>query len=313
MSDLREPSDLFKQSDGRSYDDVAELYDLFTERYTGPIARRMADMAQLGASSQVLDVGTGSGVFALEIARRLGPAGRIFGIDLSAGMLATATCKAEARGLSDRAHFQTQDAEELDFADCSFDHVLSLYALFHFPDPRRAIGEMFRVLRPGGSLVLGVGSSPPFGSLRGLLYLTRRLPFAIQQRRGRWLAAPTFLDRLVEERLGPSSEDLESQAAMRRHAGESSSELPAMLRACGFVDVRTRAELGLGILPDPEEFWDLQRVFSSKARKRLSTLAGDELEALRNEFFARSRDVLAAGGRLVYPYAAFILVARRPS
>ena len=67
--------------------------------------------------------------------------------------------------------FRLSDAEQLEFPDQSFDVVLSLYALFHFPEPLRALGEMYRVLRPGGHVVIGVGS----GGQRSLVRASGRV------------------------------------------------------------------------------------------------------------------------------------------
>jgi hypothetical protein len=62
----------------------------------------------------------------------------------------------------------------------------------------------------------------------------------------------------------------------------------------------------------PEEFWDLQRTFSSRARRHLSAAAPALLEELRREALAEARAVLDRGGRLVYPQGVSFVRARRP-
>ncbi len=62
----------------------------------------------------------------------------------------------------------------------------------------------------------------------------------------------------------------------------------------------------------PEEFWEMQRTFSSIARKRLSGAPVKKLEELRGEFLSSCRAVQARGGELIYPFAAFYVVAWRP-
>ena len=109
----KDESEDFKRRDGHSYDAVTHLFDLFTTRYTQPIANRMVDLAHLGPRSEVLDVGTGTAPIALEAGRRIAEGGRVLGIDISAGMLASATAKANAAGLSGRVHFEHGDAEAL--------------------------------------------------------------------------------------------------------------------------------------------------------------------------------------------------------
>lgn len=151
----------FKTKDATSYDSLTGEYNLFTERFSGPLAERMISLGQVIPSDRVLDVGTGTGVVALRAARQVGPHGKVLGVDFSEGMLATSQAKALVAGLSDRAEFRKMDAEALDLAGGSFEVVVSLFALLHFPNPLVALKEMFRVLRPGGRLVLAVGSGPP--------------------------------------------------------------------------------------------------------------------------------------------------------
>ena len=150
----------FKTEDANSYNSVVGYFDQYTERFTSHMPEPMLAAAGLKSAARVLDVGTGTGVIALDVVKRLGQGTEVVGIDLSDGMLATAAAKARAAGLDEQVSFLKMDAENLDFEDESFDAVLSLYALRHFPNPDKALQEMFRVLKPGGAVVVAVGSSP---------------------------------------------------------------------------------------------------------------------------------------------------------
>jgi ubiquinone/menaquinone biosynthesis C-methylase UbiE len=100
------------------------------------------------ASGDVLEIGIGTG-------RNLGyyPAGtRLVGIELSEAMLAIARDRAEQSHVD--ADIRLGDAQQLDLADQSFDTVVSTLTLCSIPDDRRAVQEAFRVLRPGGRIVL---------------------------------------------------------------------------------------------------------------------------------------------------------------
>lgn len=77
---------------------------------------------------------------------------RLTGVDLSPGMLEHARRRAEEGGRT--VDLQVGDAQQLDFPDASFDTVVSTFSLCGIPDDRAAVGEMWRVLRPGGLLVL---------------------------------------------------------------------------------------------------------------------------------------------------------------
>lgn len=101
----------------------------------------------------VLDAGCGTGIFSAVFARN--GAGRVVGIDISPGSLET------ARGLKEKFNlanvsFERQDMLQLPFADRTFDIVWAWGTVHHTTDPLRAISELARVLRPGGSIFLAV-------------------------------------------------------------------------------------------------------------------------------------------------------------
>ena len=190
-----------KRRDRETYDGVAQTFEQLSDRFTQPLAEWMVEAAEIRGEQRVLDVGTGTGIVALEAARRLAPGGRVLGIDLSPGMLARAEARAREQGLAERVAFAERDAESLGLEDASQDRVLSLYALLHFPDPAAALAEMHRVLRPGGVLVIAIGRPPARTSLQGIAYAFRRLPLLVEQLRGQSLTAPAFLEHLVAQRL----------------------------------------------------------------------------------------------------------------
>jgi len=138
----------------------AGLYNAVAPRLLRPLYRRAADeaVAALGPDampeiSAVLEIGSGPGELALEIARRL-PGGEVVGIDLSEAMVDRATRRARAERLEDRARFQVADAAALPLADGSFDVIVSTLSLHHWSDPAAVFAEIARVLRPGGQALV---------------------------------------------------------------------------------------------------------------------------------------------------------------
>ncbi|HLI43299.1 MAG TPA: class I SAM-dependent methyltransferase [Acidimicrobiales bacterium] len=105
------------------------------------------------AVSTVLDAGCGSGTWMRAVARRAG-ARLVVGLDLSPGMLAAA--RAEGAPL-----LVNGDVQHLPLATSSFDAVLALWMLYHVPDPDRAVGELARVLRGDGTLLVTTNSNMP--------------------------------------------------------------------------------------------------------------------------------------------------------
>lgn len=115
----------------------------------------------------VLDVGCGTGQLAARLRREL-PRTQIVGCDFSAGMLAA------ARARDRRADWVQGDAGRLPFADAAFDAVVSTEAFHWFPDPRRALAEFRRVLRPGGRLLLAL-VNPRFPAIGRIVEMASRV------------------------------------------------------------------------------------------------------------------------------------------
>jgi len=118
------------------------------------LRQRTATLARLQPGDAVLDVGCGTGTMAMEVARRVGRAGRVAGIDPGTEQIARARAKAARRHLP--IEFQIGVIEQLPFADQTFDVVLSTLMMHHLPAglKRQGLAEIARVLKPGGRLVI---------------------------------------------------------------------------------------------------------------------------------------------------------------
>jgi SAM-dependent methyltransferase len=117
--------------------------------WLGPATERMLDLAGVGGGTRVLDVAAGAGDQTLQAAARVGPSGSVLATDLSPAILEFAAAEAKRAGLTN-VSTRTMDGENLELADASFDVVMSRVGLIYFPDQQRALGEMRRVLVPGG-------------------------------------------------------------------------------------------------------------------------------------------------------------------
>ncbi len=110
-------------------------------------------LQELGADGEMLDVGCGPGEITLLVARKFARA-NIIGVDLAEKMLVYARQALQKTDLASRCHFQIADAKDLKFANASFDCVFSNTILHHIPDPLPFVQEAWRVLRPGGLLLI---------------------------------------------------------------------------------------------------------------------------------------------------------------
>jgi len=107
------------------------------------------DRAELAAGERVIDVGCGCGATTLAIAGRVGPRGRVLGVDVSAAMLARARERARSTGLAN-VEFADGDAQTHAFDAGAWDCVFSRFGVMFFADPARAFANLRRALRRGG-------------------------------------------------------------------------------------------------------------------------------------------------------------------
>ncbi|MBY0395557.1 MAG: arsenite methyltransferase [Thermoleophilia bacterium] len=109
-------------------------------------------MAALAEGEVVVDLGSGAGFDALLAARKVGPTGRVIGVDMTDAMLEKARANATALGVDGFVEFRKGDLEALPIDDATVDVVLSNCVLNLVPDKDRAFREVARVLKPGGRL-----------------------------------------------------------------------------------------------------------------------------------------------------------------
>ncbi len=135
-----------------------EKWDAVITDQLGPVGAAMVDRLAIAPDQQHLDIAAGTGEPGLTIAK-LAPRGRVVLSDLSAEMLAVATRRAVAQGITN-AETRVCSADELPFPDATFDSVSVRFGYMFFPDPARASAELARVLRPGGRVCSAVWVRP---------------------------------------------------------------------------------------------------------------------------------------------------------
>ena len=165
MNERLPARDLETGAVAKAYDRWAPVYDLVFGRVFAR-GRSAAAAAATRAGGTVLEVGVGTGLSLPAYDR----ATRIVGIDISEPMLAKARARVRRLGLGNVDGLMLMDAERLDFADASFDVVVSQYVVTAVADPEAALDEFARVLKPGGAIILttprrgGARASAPVSS-----------------------------------------------------------------------------------------------------------------------------------------------------
>lgn len=172
-------------------DQLLDFYDEFAPHYDGwaggvhrRVAARLAELAAPARKEHALDVGTGTGLVALDAAKRVGRGGHVMGVDLSEAMLAVAR-----RAAVRPAAFAGMAAEALVFRDGTFDLVTMGDCLTYVSDPPRALAEAHRVLRAGGRLAVSVPRRSLCTPAQDLFFelledFLRRHPLRIPRHRG---------------------------------------------------------------------------------------------------------------------------------
>src|SRR3954453_1419529 len=179
------------------FDRIAGVYDLLNSVMTVGLHHRWrsraADLAAVGPGSRVLDVATGTGDLAIELARR---GCEVVGTDFSAEMLEHARAKAP------QLHWETANALELPYGDDSFDAATVGFGARNFSDLERGLGEMARVVKSGGRVVvleITPPTKPPLSTFFSI-WFDRIVPLM-----GRFDEAYTYLPKSVKRFPGPEA------------------------------------------------------------------------------------------------------------
>jgi demethylmenaquinone methyltransferase/2-methoxy-6-polyprenyl-1,4-benzoquinol methylase len=180
------------------FDQVAAGYDarnrLFSADRDRAWRQRAARRTGLRPGQTALDLCTGTGKLAHELLPFVGPSGRVIGVDFSPAMLEV------ARKREPQVEFRLGDVTRLSEADASIDALTIGFGLRNLVDRAAALREMFRVLRPGGRLVILEFAPPPRGLLMRAyrFYLSRVMPAVAGLRSASEASAYRYLAETVQ-------------------------------------------------------------------------------------------------------------------
>lgn len=141
----------------RMFDSIAGKYDLLNHTLSLGFDKGWRRKAIRGlqpyAPRTILDIATGTGDLALAMGRQLKP-DHIIGADISEGMMAVGREKVAKAGLAEQITFEWQDSLQLTYPTDTFDAVTAAFGVRNFENIEQGISEMFRVMRPGGRLMI---------------------------------------------------------------------------------------------------------------------------------------------------------------
>lgn len=253
--------------------ETAEIYESkFVPALFADWAPHVVETGDVAVGQSVLDVACGTGIVARTAAERVGPTGRVVGVDLNQAMLTV------AERVCPGVELREADVTALPFDDSTFDVVLCQMALMFFPDPRAAIREMGRVVTSQGTVVIMVPSSLD--------------------------AQPAYepLVALAAAHAGP-------EAVAMLSAYWACGDLDVLLRtvhAAGLDVLSTRTRMGIARFASIDEFVSVE-VESTPVRERLTD---DEYETLRREANTILQGFTTANGTAEIPIEGHLLAGR---
>jgi 2-polyprenyl-3-methyl-5-hydroxy-6-metoxy-1,4-benzoquinol methylase len=248
------------------YDDPVNAY--WARAGSGTVAR-----LDLRPGARVLDVCCGSGASAIPAARAVGPGGSVLGVDLAEDMLSLARAKAERSGHT-HVEFRTGDMLDLGLPEASFDAVICVFGIFFVPDMEGAARELWRLVRPGGTL-----------------------------------AVTTWGPRLLEPmdaRFWSAVRDVAPDLFRSRHPWDRIAEpdaLRSMLSSAGVTVRDVVSENAFQTLNAPEDWWRI--VLGTGYRGTIERLGPARRDLVRqdNLDFIREADVTSVEVNIIYATA----------
>jgi ubiquinone/menaquinone biosynthesis C-methylase UbiE len=148
--------------------------------------RPVLDQVGIRPGEHVLELGPGPGIFTVEVARRAGPEGRLFAVDIQPEMIAQVEKRVREAGLAN-VETHVSDAYHLPLEDESLDRAFLVTVLPEIPDRQRALAELRRVLKPDGLLsITEEFLDPDYPLERTTIRWAEKASFQLAERHGNW-------------------------------------------------------------------------------------------------------------------------------
>lgn len=239
-------------------------YDAMLQKTGAPVAELMLEAAQLAPGKRVLDVACGTGEPAIPAAERVAPGGSVLATDLAEEMLEVARDRAKAHSTGN-IEFRLADGEELPVEDATFDAVTCRWGIMFMPRPEQFAAEAYRVLKPGGRVVVAVWG-PPQDNLS--------------------ISLPMRVISKYAEVPGPPP------GAPGVFAFADPNRLTEVLSGAGFSNVHLEdVRVVFSEFDSGRDYWNYIRDFSGPVRRQLQPLSDDLQAQIAEEVSAE-----AAGG-----------------
>ena len=276
MSQAMSDPKAFRDFEVASWEKKAEPYHRFMGEITSRVIEPLLDAVRVGPGTRLLDVATGPGYVAARAAAR---GASVVGVDIAHEMVRL------ARKLHPGPEFQHGDAEQLSFADGSFNAVTVNFVVLHLARPEQAAREFARVLVPGGHLALSMWDGPEQARILGV-----------------------FLDAVQEVGVTPPP-DLPPGPPFFRFSADD--EFAGLLRLAGLEGVAVQGFAFTHRLSSPDELWDGWLAAGVRTSALILGQAPETQRRIRAAFERLVRQYSAEGG-LELPVSVKMASGRKP-
>jgi len=257
-----------------AYNSASDHFDdtplAFWDRY----GRRTVDRLSLSPGDVVLDVACGTGASALPAAEVVGPKGRVIAVDLAERLLEIGRAKAEQRDLKN-IEFTYGDMTALPFPDSYFDAVICVFGIFFVADMAKQVGELWRMVRPGGQLAVTTWGPHWCAPLYEV-----------------WRRAVRAVRPDLYNPVNPWDRVTEPEA------------LAELMKNGGVPNARITAESGSQALRSPEDWWTL--ILGNGTRGTMDAMDPKEAAQVRagNLRWARDNNITSVETNVIYATAS---------
>ena len=236
----------------RVFSQAATIYDRVGPGIFSYFGQRLVDVAEIAAGANVLDVAAGRGALLFSAAAKVGTNSHVTAIDFSPDMVRETAKDIESQKLH-HAEIRHMDAEQMTFADESFDRIVCGFALWMFAEPARVLQEFYRVLRRGGRVALSTWAADTPSQTWCHEVLRPFVP----------APAPNLL---------APKDDLKFDTPL---------QLETALRQAGFADIQITVEEKEFVYRSEEQYWS--SLWSAGLRRQLEKMTPDLLEEAKSE------------------------------
>lgn len=261
-----------------TFNKVSAVFDGSGPRYFTYFGERMVELAGIKEDEKVLDVASGKGASLFSAAEKVGKNGVVIGIDIAEGMVNEIDLEIQRRNIKN-VHAMVMDAEKLEFANETFQHILCGFGVFFLPNYKVAFHEFMRVLKYGG-----------------------RFSFTtfLRKKDDKFI----WLDELFDKYLPVYEDELDEYQSEDIPEFDTEEGLYKILNQAGFKNIQVISEEKVFIYKDEQEWWE--KLWTHGAITTLEKIPKDMLEDFKSEVFEKLKEMKEPKG---IPHTMFVLYA----